>query len=265
MKLFPSFLLITWLILLLPAPSLSNLKSISHKTEDRLHRVLDEVQSYAETFKKALDRLFSSKSTKVLPLFPLKPKDGKVNVVTYTSFNYSQTNLSVEYHLTRDIWVSSVEEIQPLCQKWESRGHKLKMRLLQLLGLRPESKMTHFVIFSVPIDRIYRPSPNPDPTSIYPCGHELTSDCQELLAMRNLTEQQQTIASWLNETLKVGPRSTGYPWTGLGYTYDWSPDSRDNYGVSEYIVMAHTNVTIQKIISEEEFCTHPLQYSLIEK
>jgi len=236
--------------------------ALPHKTEDYLHRVLDEVQSYAEIFKNALDHLFSSKSAKVMPLFPLKPKDGKVSVVTYTSFNYSQ---SVEYHLTRDIWVSSVEEIQPICQKWESRGHKLKMRLLQLLGLRPENKMTHFVIFSVSIDRIYRPSPNPDPTSIYPCGHELASDCQELLAMRNLTEQQQTIASWLNETLKVGPRHSGYPWTGLGYTYDWSPDNRDNYGVSEYIIMANTNVTIQRIVSEEEFCSHPLQYSLVEK
>jgi len=250
MRFFPSLLLLS-LCLLLPIFSISK-----HPPApiDYFSRVLDEVKSSSELFKQALQNLLSQKSTKIRQLFSLKPKDGRVNLVTYTSYDYPKQNLPTEYHLLRDIWVSSEEEIKSICNKWKIRGEKLKMRLLQLLGLKPDHKMSHFVTFSVPIDQVYRPSANPDPTSLFPCGHNEASDCLELLAGGNLTEHQKIMASWLNATMKMGPRSAGYPWTGLGYTYDWNPTSQDNYGVSEYIIKSHSNVTILSLVSDEEYC-----------
>ena len=35
----------------------------------------------------------------------------------------------------------------------------------------------------------------------------------------------------------------GYPWTRLGYTYNWSADSKTHYGASEYVIRAPATLT----------------------
>jgi len=38
----------------------------------------------------------------------------------------------------------------------------------------------------------------------------------------------------------------GYPWTRLGYTYDWNPNSPE-VGLSEYIVRGGSTVTVAAV------------------
>jgi len=45
-----------------------------------------------------------------------------------------------------------------------------------------------------------------------------------------------------------------YPWTALGYTYDWgSPD--DPVGASEFVASGGTQVVLEAMMSNEAFCT----------
>jgi hypothetical protein len=44
-----------------------------------------------------------------------------------------------------------------------------------------------------------------------------------------------------------------FPWTQLGYTYDWNPRSRKNVGLSEYVVLQGANIVMHKIWGTSEY------------
>lgn len=52
-------------------------------------------------------------------------------------------------------------------------------------------------------------------------------------------------------------RSDGYPWTRIGYTYDWGnaqpDDSRSKYGVSEFMIPLGTRVEVAFTLSVDDF------------
>lgn len=37
----------------------------------------------------------------------------------------------------------------------------------------------------------------------------------------------------------------GYPWTRLGYTYDWGSRSSNKYGLSEFVIMPGSKVEVR--------------------
>lgn len=45
----------------------------------------------------------------------------------------------------------------------------------------------------------------------------------------------------------------GYPWTRLGYTYNWHPGS-PRYGASEYVIDPGTRVTVTSVFTIADYC-----------
>ena len=43
------------------------------------------------------------------------------------------------------------------------------------------------------------------------------------------------------------------PWTRLGYTYDWSKEAKDKYGLSEFIAFKGTTAIVEKTLLVEDF------------
>jgi hypothetical protein len=52
-----------------------------------------------------------------------------------------------------------------------------------------------------------------------------------------------------------------YPWTGLGYTYDWNPENASHVGLSEFILPLGSSVDVEKVVSVQEFCESDLNDS----
>jgi hypothetical protein len=48
----------------------------------------------------------------------------------------------------------------------------------------------------------------------------------------------------------------GYPWTRLGYTYNWRPGA-SRYGASEYVVRAGSRVRVLSVAPAAEYCAAP--------
>ncbi|MBU6351343.1 MAG: hypothetical protein KGS73_14490 [Chloroflexi bacterium] len=44
-----------------------------------------------------------------------------------------------------------------------------------------------------------------------------------------------------------------YPWTRLGYTYDWS-NSASEVGLSEFVVAAGSTVAVEPVVENELDC-----------
>ena len=43
-----------------------------------------------------------------------------------------------------------------------------------------------------------------------------------------------------------------YPWTRLGYTYDWGP-AKSPVGLSEFVVFKGSTVGVRKVYTNEEY------------
>ena len=121
------------------------------------------------------------------------------------------------------------------------KGQKLALRLEQALGLPPTADTTRvFLGIRVRISDLFRPCRNPDVSSCacslnFPTGY-YSPDTPYLKVYEGLIESTQ-----------------GYPWSRLGYTYDWSQRSRDHFGFSEYIIRQGAVVEIVGKMPTEEF------------
>ena len=117
------------------------------------------------------------------------------------------------------------------------------LRLRQLLGLPQSEIITHFTMIWVEPKDMIRPAYNPDIASAemkcrFEEGEEEGDDSQ-------LDSLGMWLRNWFDDTwAKSYKDEGGYPWTRLGYTYDWGSKG-DKYGLSEFLVKAEANVTVQ--------------------
>jgi hypothetical protein len=194
----------------------------------------------------------------VLPLFPAVPDaEGNVRVATLTTDDYAPG----EQDVREEVWVTVVPEVRDSCRRWEEEGAALAMRLRQLIGLRPGDSVSHFVEMTVPASALFRPTADPAVTTRWPCREGPGEACglvfppgADTAHVRWMADQM--LYAWRvpdgypADTASGGRRGAlGYPWTRLGYTYNWHPGA-PRYGASEYLVRAGSRVRVD--------ATHPI-------
>ena len=113
------------------------------------------------------------------------------------------------------------------------------LRLRQLLGLPREENVTHFTMFWVEPKDMIRPAYRPDVTSSeMDCRFNEDDDSQ-------LDSLGMWLRNWFDDTwAKSYKEQGGYPWTRMGYTYDWGAKG-NHYGLSEFLVREESQVTVQ--------------------
>ncbi len=198
-----------------------------------------------------------------------EPGNSRVLVVSFMSRanyeSYYRENLEQHlesYPLKKSLWVTVVPELSwyfsrtPSCPPSEGR-------MIRALGLNPA--MDYEVLLEMWVDSgdLFRPSPDPEITD-----HESTlavqigenqwilpSDTNPFVKLDNtqmymdsawstpvtfrdwFVNRAQTIYTTANES---DPATWGWPWTRLGYTYDWgNPFSA--FGLSEFILKINPN------------------------
>ena len=127
------------------------------------------------------------------------------------------------------------------------------LRLRQLLGLPQSEIITHFTMLWVEPKDMIRPAYNPDIASAeMKCRFdepEGTGEGEGEGGSEGDDSQLDTLGmllrNWFDDTwAKSYKEEGGYPWTRLGYTYDWGSKG-DKYGLSEFLVQAEASVTVQ--------------------
>lgn len=194
------------------------------------------------------------KFSNLRPLRPLKfdPATKSASVVTLTSFNYKlgETRLPVY------VWVTAVPEVQEICRGFTG---DLDLRLRQFFGLHPNRKFTTFVTMTVKEGDIFRPTANPDPTTTLPCSCPVPANCGEAFPETVSESHRRWFADQMLSSYVLSESSlipVGYPWTRLGYTYDWKPGA-NKYGASEYVIRKDSTVTVTEITPYKKYCGQP--------
>jgi hypothetical protein len=175
---------------------------------------------------------------------------GRVLVATWTSWNGYDALVGQAITLTRETWVTAVPELQSFCQSYEAEPEEvpLTLRLEQLLGLPPQNGKTRIVQLWVPTDGLFRPSPDPEIT-------DTTAQLEMPDASAFASEQDYNFSrDWFNLQRSLSyDEKNGYPWTRLGYTYDWG-DPENEIGLSEFVIWAQTPIAVDAVYSTEEYC-----------
>ncbi|MBN2530297.1 MAG: hypothetical protein JXR76_28165 [Deltaproteobacteria bacterium] len=141
--------------------------------------------------------------------------------------------------LPRYTWVTLPPEVQEKCQGYAAETQMV--RLQQLLGLPPQKDGPRsFVVLSVKRDQLFRPCILPDVAAPQCTVFEQTDDDAHALFFANQTAVAYTT-------------SPGYPWTRLGYTYDWNPDTPE-YGVTEFVIKIGAQAVVKTVVSTEQYC-----------
>lgn len=194
---------------------------------------------------------------KVLPLQPLPPGD-TVEVVSWVGSQRAPcAGVPCRYTVSGERqWVTLAGEVQARCRQWKLQGDALRERLEQLLGLPPHTppvwRKDTFVVLQVPRTHIARPclGSTLDASDTPRCS--ITPSGDDPPELRSFVLRQMG-----NAYVADNPGAPGYPFTRLGYTYDWHPEAaaRRHYGASEFVVDVGTTATVLALYDTDAYCT----------
>lgn len=152
------------------------------------------------------------------------------------------------------IWVSLPDQLRALC-----RGKSnAVLAIQQALGLPPQAtpsrpeRQWHVYTFTVARDALFRPCPGGTDIAAPRCGNKV-SDAMDESTARFLLDQL-----WSSD--RVGFRAAsgapdwGYPFTGMGWTYNWDPQAPSPIGVSEFVVRKGSVLSGLTASTPAEFC-----------
>lgn len=167
-----------------------------------------------------------------------------VLVVNWTDWECYRAKVGQIITAEHDIWVTVVPELKNFLIQHADKVEDLDLRLKQLLGLPQKSGFNLFVEIWVNPDDLFRPSPDPE---ISDCEAELDFPCSE-----NYMRVNEEYKEWFNCKRRESYKSNGYPWTRLGYTYDWGNPNSD-VGLSEFVIKKCSRVKIHDVIPTHEY------------
>lgn len=217
-------------------------------------------QMYAEALLDAAVALPEEISTELLPLLPESPGtqwrtftnwiDGstsqwvKVNTMLYQggmNWNSRLTNgaVTLTNTLPNQIWVTPHPQLHDLCTAYTGSHQRLRMQ--KALGLPPRSGEYGVVEFFIDPKYLFRPAPDP---SVFDCSAGLApSASSPYLTENKFHGISEGYAAWYRDHCDhTGYEATNnlnysWPWTRLGYTYDYANGPNRPFGLSEYVII----------------------------
>lgn len=136
-------------------------------------------------------------------------------------------------------WVTVAPQIQTFFQNQANPDANATLRIAQLLGLPPNTANTYFAELWVKPESLFRPTPD----------NEINDATADLTFPNSATEEYK---QWFNNNIISSYYPMKYPWTRLGYTYDWA-DMSSHVGLSEFVLKPNSIVTVKTLTPTAEY------------
>lgn len=203
---------------------------------------------------------------------------GQVKLATWTKAAYFADRQRFApgktFPLYGDTWFTIVPFVQRFCSALGLEGALLALRLEQLFGLPPKDDKDAFLEVWVNPADLFRPCPDPEigdhecqvEIPVLDCPDEDASSPRPPWPCHCLDAPQVSGAfvkvdpahlkwmcdNWTSTYGNADPLSN-FPWTALGYTYDWgNPD--DPRGMSEYVARKGAEVVFDSLRPTDAYC-----------
>lgn len=173
----------------------------------------------------------------------LKWSNGYVLVVAWTSHYSSYPVNDTISTWWGETWVTVVPEIKDWFRNNYTSRDYLNERTAQLLGMPLNSTNAYFAELWVKPEDLLRPGYDNEITD-KTCGTYFTETISD------------EYKSWFNNNIidsYYPPRGVDkYPWTRLGYTYDWG-NPYSEIGLSEFIIKKNATIIVNSIKTTQEY------------
>lgn len=214
------FALFCFLLLLITACSPKELPKADSKAENPLEQLWNH----------ALQDAAVSNDNEIMPLVTLTQKDknvqwnkGRSDVLlgTYHKYPFKDNINKCFPAWKKPIWAVSVRELKNWYEQNKSSVENWQLRLAQVLGLPADPEYEYFTLFWVRPKNVIRPAYITDVTK------QMKNGMQHI--------QDEDYKKWFEQNYMYSNVTRHFPWTRLGYSYDWgSPDNE--YGLTEFLI-----------------------------
>ncbi|MEP0872852.1 hypothetical protein NDA01_23840 [Trichocoleus desertorum AS-A10] len=183
----------------------------------------------------------------------------RVLVTVWTTYSGYTSRVGGLMRLPLDLWVTAAPDLQNFCKTYRpTQEVSLAYRLNQLLGLPPDAANQPRSIVELWVEprHLFRPTPDPD-----------ISDREATLEfpLNEFATTPPSYQEWFSAQFASRYPTMGksYPWTQLGYTYDWGsqsdwqrfkPNHPAQVGLSEFVVRQGAQVTVRSTQRAEAYC-----------
>jgi hypothetical protein len=178
-------------------------------------------------------------------------------VVTWKSKSdyekYYEKRTQVSNDLNHPLWITSAPQVKTFCHNYlrenpKATDDQLNLRLKQYLGLPPDSDQKNYLFVELWVNPkdIFRPCVDPE-------INDSKCDLKIPLCFPAVANIPDYGAFYQNLYFKSFRESSRFPWTGLGYTYDWG-NHESKVGASEFILTPNTPYQIKQAVTTGEYC-----------
>ena len=201
-----------------------------------------------ELLHKAYLDVIEATQEKIRPLVTLNKTDEKVTwnqaqekVLLFTFHRYPSSypeNEEVTF-TWGESWLCSVKEYVNWYKDNKNNIKDILLRTKQVLGMDEASQNTYITSMWFDPNDVSRPAYVTDPTK------QMALQFEE-----GVTDEYK---EWFQSQYYYSYETKHLPWTRLGYTYDWSKEAKDRYGLTEFIAWKGTTVIVEKTLLVNEF------------
>ena len=163
---------------------------------------------------------------------PYAVYDDEGRILLYTFHKYPDSypdgaDVKLEWG---NVWTFTGGELEEKYQENKDSVTDWQTRLKELIGLRPDNESNYFTAMWVKPEDVFRPAYVSDIGTV-----EMTDSFSE--------DVNEEYKAWFDDNIISSYFDGAYPWTRLGYTYDWA-DNGQEYGLSEFIVKKDSNIKV---------------------
>ena len=144
-----------------------------------------------------------------------------------------------------NVWCVSAGELYKWVQNNGKGVEDWQLRLHQVLGMPTTKDYTTITALWVDADLLYRPANVTDPNAKMAAAYQSTGDEQF----------DEMYKQWFDENIIWSYFDSAFPWTRLGYTYDWADNGRD-YGLSEFLIFSGEKATVAYTYDVDDFVAY---------
>lgn len=143
----------------------------------------------------------------------------------------------------REIWTVADKELVAWYKANKDKVKDMPLRMKQLMGLPPTGEHAYFTAFWVDPKDIIRPAFS---TNVQVPDMKTAFDDEGETEIE-FSETKKWFRIWFDKNRSRSyVKRGGFPWTRLGYTYDWSKvgTSESKYGLSEFLIVPGAEVDV---------------------
>ena len=208
----------------------------------------NQAKTNAELFHQAYLNVIEAEENEIRPLVNLTLDETRVDwdqekervlLFTFHRFPSSYPDGETITFTWGESWLCSLKEYGNWAKENKNNIQDPLLRTKQVLGMEESSANTYISSMWIKVADLKRPA--------------YVTDVTKPMKLSFEENESEEYIQWFKNQCFYSYETKRIPWTRLGYTYDWSKEAKDRYGLSEFIAFEGTEAIVDKTMTVDDY------------